>query len=306
MDAAIFTLDAAARRLSSDRSRTQELAQAHLYLGIAYLGKGHETLAKARFKDALTHDRGLSLSPEKFAPRVLELFEKAKEELGRSGPAEAAAPPQAEKKSGSKTPLILAGIAVAGGAGIAVAAGGGKSSSASATSPNYRVDAADTQSFPGHGGSGGGGFQMPCPPGSLMVGIVGQSDTFLPRLAARCAVLQPDGSLGAETLLSPVGGPNGVPFEDHCPSGQVVVFVNGSSAFAPIGVTAIQSLGIGCASVREWVASGTRGQVFPTHGGAGGTVFADQCNTGYAVTSFTGGAAFIVERVAVTCARIQR
>lgn len=133
LDAAIFTLDAAARRLTGDPARTRDLAQAYLYLAIAYLGKGHETLTKARFKDALTHDKDLSLSPEKFAPRVLELFEKAKEELGRSDPAEAAAPAQAEKKKGgSKKGLVLLGVGGAAAAGILVASGGGKASAGGA------------------------------------------------------------------------------------------------------------------------------------------------------------------------------
>jgi hypothetical protein len=39
-DAAIVTLDATARRLAADARRGQDLSQAYLYLGIAYVGKG--------------------------------------------------------------------------------------------------------------------------------------------------------------------------------------------------------------------------------------------------------------------------
>ena len=143
-----------------------------------------------------------------------------------------------------------------------------------------------------------------------MVGVLGISDIFVTRIAARCALLQPDGSLGAETALSPVGGPgagDARPFDDHCPAGQVVVFIARTEALAPIGVVGIQSLGIGCASVREWVASGTRGQVFPAHGGSGGPAFADQCSQGYALTSLTGSTGgIIIDALAATCTRIQR
>ena len=39
-DAGILTLDAAARRLAASKDNPQELSQAYLYLGIAYLAKG--------------------------------------------------------------------------------------------------------------------------------------------------------------------------------------------------------------------------------------------------------------------------
>lgn len=123
-DAAILVLDAVARGLATRPGRSRQLPEAYLYLGIAYLGKGHESLAKARFRDALAQGAELNLSPEKFAPRVLELLEKAREELGRSAPAPAPAPtPTAtpappEKKGGSKKGLVLLGV---GGVGAAVA-----------------------------------------------------------------------------------------------------------------------------------------------------------------------------------------
>lgn len=74
-DAAILTLDAAARRLAGDPGRRPDYVQACVYLGVAYLATGHETSAKNRFRDALAAQADLRLSPEKFAPRVVELFE---------------------------------------------------------------------------------------------------------------------------------------------------------------------------------------------------------------------------------------
>lgn len=136
-------------------------------------------------------------------------------------------------------------------------------------------------------------------------------------LGARCALLLPDGSLGGESVLATVGAPiqqlggglQTVNFDDHCNQGQAVAFVFGSQGQAPILVEAIRSLGIGCAPVREWVATGTRGQQFLPHGNTTGTAFSDQCSTGYAVTSFTVGSGSvsirIIERLQTTCTRIR-
>lgn len=118
-DAALLTLDAAARRLVSDPSRSRELARAYLYLGIAYLAKGHETSARARFREALAQARDLELEPDQFAPRVIELFEKAREDV------KAATPPG---KKGRKGLWIGAAAVGAGGASaLALRKGGGGS-----------------------------------------------------------------------------------------------------------------------------------------------------------------------------------
>lgn len=151
LDIGIFTLDAAARRLAADPARTRELAQAYLYLGIAYLGKGQETLAKTKFREAVQQIRELSLSPDQFPPRVIEFLDAAKQELAKAAPAPSAAPaspapaaqpsPAPKSKGGSKLPLILlGGAAVAGGA--ALAAGGGGGGGARPTTP---VSPADTR-----------------------------------------------------------------------------------------------------------------------------------------------------------------
>jgi hypothetical protein len=128
-DSAILTLDAAARRLAASARSSPDLTQAYLYLGVAYLGKGHESSAKARFRDALSQAKDLSLSPEKFAPRVIEIFEKAKEEAGKGAPATASTAPAPEpaKKGGGKKTLLLVGLGAvaAAGVGIAAASGGG-------------------------------------------------------------------------------------------------------------------------------------------------------------------------------------
>lgn len=126
-DSAILTLDAAVRRLADKPELPGQLGQAYLYLGIAYLGKGHETLAKAQFREALARVSDLRLSPEMFAPRVIEIFEKARDEVTK--PREASKP----RKGGSKKGLILLGVGGAAAAGIAAAASGGGGGGSAAT-----------------------------------------------------------------------------------------------------------------------------------------------------------------------------
>jgi hypothetical protein len=142
--AAVITLDRAARALETRKDRAHELARAYLYLGIAYVGLGSETSARARFRDALAQSRDLRLDPEQFPPKVIELFERAREEnrvpapaVAAPAPAAPASTPASGGKKKSKTPLILIGLGGAAAAGVAVAAGGGGggTASTSATAP---------------------------------------------------------------------------------------------------------------------------------------------------------------------------
>jgi len=158
-DPAIVTLDAAARRLSGDPARTRDLSQAYLYLGIAYIGKGHEAAAKAKFREAVAQIKDLTLSPDKFPPKVIDLFEAAREEARAQ--AQSAAPSPAttlpaasppKKGGGGKTILIIAGLAAAGG-GVALAAGGGGGGSgAVSTTPTTTLpsEQRNSQTFSGN------------------------------------------------------------------------------------------------------------------------------------------------------------
>ena len=134
LDLGIFTLDAAARRLSANPAQARSAAQAYLYLGIAYLGKGQEMLAKTKFREAVQQARDLSVSADQFPPRVIELVEAARQEVTKSAEAptpkpspKAATQAPAERKGRSKLPFILLGGAAVGG-GVALAGGGGSSS----------------------------------------------------------------------------------------------------------------------------------------------------------------------------------
>ena len=139
---AVVTLDGVVRRLSGQPSRAKELARAYTYLSIAYLGLSQEQTAKAKFLEAWKTDRDMSLSPREFPPRILEFFEKAREEANLAAPKSAspaprsaAARPAEPKKKGSKTVPILIGVAVLGGVGVAVAAGGGGGGGGATPSP---------------------------------------------------------------------------------------------------------------------------------------------------------------------------
>jgi tetratricopeptide (TPR) repeat protein len=149
-DTAILTLDAAVRRLAGDASRTNELAQAYLYLGLAYVAKGQETAAKAKFREALKRAGDLSLSADRFPPKVLNIFEAARDEMAKGAPASVptskTTPAKDDKKDGKgggKTALLVVGGLAAAGAVAAVAlAGGGDDSGGgdqSSSFPNETV-----------------------------------------------------------------------------------------------------------------------------------------------------------------------
>ena len=130
-DAAILLLDAAARRLSADTSKVRDLSQAYLYLGIAYVGKGHEAAAKAKFREAVARIKDLTLSPDKYPPKVIDLFEAARDEARTAGArptASGAATPtatQGEGGGGSKKLLLIGGLGLAAAGGAAFALKGG-------------------------------------------------------------------------------------------------------------------------------------------------------------------------------------
>jgi hypothetical protein len=141
-DGAIVTLDAAARRLAADPARVRDLSQAYLHLGIAYVGKGHEAAAKAKFREAVSRIRDLTLSAERYPPKVIDLFEAARDEARVAAPAAAATPAPvvratpAPKKGGSKAILLVGGLALAGGgAALAGGGGGGGGGGAATTTP---------------------------------------------------------------------------------------------------------------------------------------------------------------------------
>ena len=153
-DRAILTLDNAARRLAGHPAKVSDLSQAYLYLGIAYIGKGHEAAARAKFREALQQIKDLTLSPEKFPPKVIDAFEAAKQEAAN---APAAAAP---KKGGSKKGLVIGGIVAAGAAvGVAVGAGGGGGSGSGSGGSTPGGGTVQTLTFTGTLPNAGGSYE---------------------------------------------------------------------------------------------------------------------------------------------------
>lgn len=115
-EAALATLDLAARELSKDPSRVRDVARAYAYMGVAYLGLRQDGLARSRFLRALSLDRDLRLSPDEFSARSIRAFEAAREESRQ----EASLAKEARKKRG-KGGLILLGVGGATAVGVGVA-----------------------------------------------------------------------------------------------------------------------------------------------------------------------------------------
>jgi hypothetical protein len=125
-EGAVPTLETALARLEAERRPNAERARACLYLGIALVALDRREEAKERFRQALGFDGSLRLTPDRFSPKVIGVFEEARREKG-------AAETQA-KKPRSKTPLILLGAGAAAAAGVAVAVSGGDGSPGGAPS----------------------------------------------------------------------------------------------------------------------------------------------------------------------------
>lgn len=116
-EAAVSTLEEAARRLEAEPGRRLEAAQARLQLGIARVALTELDAAREEFKAALGHDPSLRIGEDRFSPKVVRVFESARQELlAQAAPA---------KKGGSKAPLVAVGALAAVGGGVALAAGGG-------------------------------------------------------------------------------------------------------------------------------------------------------------------------------------
>ncbi len=81
---AVERLDPVVRRLSTAGGSPRDLALAHLYLGVAYLGLDQEKAGRASFREALKLDGALALAPEKFPPKVIRALDEARAEASSS------------------------------------------------------------------------------------------------------------------------------------------------------------------------------------------------------------------------------
>lgn len=114
LEAALITLDGAVQRLTP-LGRRDELARAHVYLGVAYLGLGQPGLATLKFRQAVRHQRDLRLSPDEFSARALRVFEAARDAEQRATRLQTEV-----RKSKSKGGLLVLGAGGAAAAALAV------------------------------------------------------------------------------------------------------------------------------------------------------------------------------------------
>jgi chitodextrinase len=133
LDAATMTLDSVVQRLKQEKGREKDLATAHLYLAMAHLALSQWERAKGEMREAWRNDRQLALDPQKFPPRVIQLYEETKREqrqaeTATAKPAAAQAVPAQKSRSRALPILIGGGLAAGAAVGIAAAAGGGSSS----------------------------------------------------------------------------------------------------------------------------------------------------------------------------------
>jgi tetratricopeptide (TPR) repeat protein len=119
-EGAVTTLESVVRRLSSAPERSRELVQAYVNLGVAYVALDQRDLARSRFREALARDRNLKLRAAEYSPKVLAVFEEARQRARQAG----------QGRKGSKTPYIIAGAAAATGGVVLATRGGSDASSA--------------------------------------------------------------------------------------------------------------------------------------------------------------------------------
>lgn len=131
-ETAVVTLQGVTRKLQGQTTRRQELAQAHLYLGIAHVALDQPAEAKTAFKGALAQNKELRLTPDRFSPKVIAAFEEARREA-------AAASGGGASKSGGGKPLLWVAVGGAAAGAVALAAsGGGNGGSGTVTMANAR------------------------------------------------------------------------------------------------------------------------------------------------------------------------
>lgn len=129
-EAALLTLDGVVRQLGADPARQKDLAQAYLYLGVAFVGLGQDALAQRKFAAALRRDKDLLVTPAEFPMKVVRAFQAAQAAVAE----ELALEKDAKKKRG-KGGLIVLGLggAVAAGTAAVIAAGTGERSNSPPT-----------------------------------------------------------------------------------------------------------------------------------------------------------------------------
>jgi hypothetical protein len=130
-EGALITLDSLARDLAARPGPSKEKVSTYVWLGAAYSGLDQEALAIAKLEQALQLDASLTLSAETFPPKLLRLFETAKQRIAEEKTLKKEAGAKPRKKG-----LLLVGVGGAAAAGIALAV---KPSERKNTPPSARI-----------------------------------------------------------------------------------------------------------------------------------------------------------------------
>jgi hypothetical protein len=80
-ESALITLDSLARDLAARPGPSRDRVTTYVWLGAAYSGLDQESLAIAKLEQALRLEAVLTLSAETFPPKLLRLFESAKQRI---------------------------------------------------------------------------------------------------------------------------------------------------------------------------------------------------------------------------------
>ncbi|MEZ4408769.1 MAG: hypothetical protein R3A52_20200 [Polyangiales bacterium] len=164
---------------------------------------------------------------------------------------------------------------------------------------NWRVDLTASTYTSWRGGGHGNVRSRNCGAGQVMTGFGVRATDYVNELAARCASLNPDGSLGPSSTTDWFGGGEGSRVTDDCPSGQVAIRFDGRAG----GI--IDRLRAYCAPLQPWVTSGTTGMRLSNHGGGGGSEFDDPCPAGSVATGMDLDDAFFDFRTRIGAFRLR-
>jgi hypothetical protein len=144
-ETAVLTLDAVVRNLAAASAPQASRARASPYLGIAHLALDQRETAKTCFREALGHDPGLRLGPDRFSPKVIAAFDEARLafEAARSGAVPSGTTTASPRRGGGggKAALVVGAAALAGGGiALAVTGDGDGSGGGAATVANARFE----------------------------------------------------------------------------------------------------------------------------------------------------------------------
>ncbi|WP_437551506.1 hypothetical protein WME97_10005 [Sorangium sp. So ce367] len=150
------------------------------------------------------------------------------------------------------------------------------------------------------GGTGGSWFDIPCAHDEVAIGLYGRSGALVDQVGLVCAPLQANGSIGPYSTRGSAGGYGGGPFSTLCPSGEVLVGLEGRSG------KYVDQIGIQCAPVDDWCSCGGVRNGYYAGGGPGGGAFTDTCPKGYVITSLSGRSGSLADAIQGVCTYLQQ